>query len=218
MPNWCTNRTYVFGKKDVVLSFHNAILDASQQEDFRGFMHLFDPIPSELLNTKSTFMDLENPVHENWVNLVADGTWTQEYYDERAAEAIADAEVYKSNIAKYGFKDWYDWCIATWGSKWGDCDLDFSITSHSDDTATVELFYETAWSPITEGLERLSAKYKRMIFTTFYSEEGMGFQGYHKTANGEVLVDQSAEFIPRAEDYYYIMDSEDEKEIEGLIK
>lgn len=217
MPNWCSNKTYVFGKKDVVQPFYDAIEKASEKEDFRGFMHLFDPVPEELLNTTSTFMDLENPVHPNWVNLVADGTWTQEEYDQRAAEAIAKAEGYKSNIAKYGVKDWYDWCIQTWGSKWGDCDLDFSIETQIDDTATIELRYETAWSPITEGLERLSAKYKRMIFTTFYSEEGMGFQGYHKTANGEVLADQTAEYIPTADDYYYIMQNEDEQEIAGLI-
>ena len=212
MPNWCTNRTYVFGKKDRVLAFHNAIQEASEKEDFRGFMHLFDPVPKVLLETTASFINVENPVHENWVNLVANGSWTQEEYDERAAKAIAQAEEYKINIEKYGYANWYDWCIGTWGSKWGDCDLDFSITYHSDDTATVELFYETAWSPITEGLERISAKKKKLIFTTFYSEEGMGFQGYHKTANGEVLADQSADFIPRAEDYYYIRDLDDEQE------
>jgi len=32
--------------------------------------------------------------------------------------------VYKANIAKFGYKDWFDWNIAKWGTKWNSFDLD----------------------------------------------------------------------------------------------
>jgi hypothetical protein len=45
----------------------------------------------------------------------------------------------------------------------------------------------------------------------------MGFAGYHKVCNGNVIIDQSAELIFDADDYEYIIDGEDEQELDGMI-
>jgi len=215
MPNWCVNTTNVFGKIENAKAFEDAIADRGENDGF--IAHLY-PCPEELKNNPATFMDLENPVHPNWVNLVADGTWTQEEYDKRAAEAIASAEVSKKNLEKYGFKDWYDWCINNWGTKWGDCDLYIDDGyKYSDDTATLELRYDTAWGPALDALNHISTMFPKLIFYTFYREDGMGFMGYHKVRNGEVLMDDAGEIIFTADDYGFLIDGEDEQEIAGLI-
>jgi len=214
MPNWCYNTTNIYGLTDNVKAFEEAIKDRGDG----GFIRHLYPIPEVLANTPATFVDLENPVHPNWVNLVADGTWTQEYYDERAAEAIASAQVYKDNIENYGYKDWYDWAISNWGTKWGDCELVVNDVYLNDEyTSTLELEYETAWGPATDALNHISTMFPKLIFYTFYREEGMGFAGYHKVCNGKVMMDQSAEFIPNESDYDHILMMEDEKEVDGCI-
>jgi len=215
MPNWCMNTTNVYGLTDNVKAFEEAIKDRGDG----GFIRHLYPIPEVLANTPATFVDLENPVHPNWVNFVADGTWTQEEYDQRAAEAIASAQVYKDNIENYGYKDWYDWAISNWGTKWGDHELIVSEMYLNDEyTSTLGLEYETAWGPALDALNHISTMFPKLIFYTFYREEGMGFAGYYKVCNGEVMMDTSAEFIPNESDYDHILMMEDEREIERMVK
>lgn len=215
MPNWCSNTTYVFGKSEKVEEFDQAIRDRGDD----GFIPHLYPCPQELKDSPANFVSLEDPIPDNWKNLVADGTWTQEHYDQRVSETLADVESKKVLIEKYGFKDWYDWSIAHWGTKWGDCDtsIDEYYTNPNDGTRTMELRYETAWGPALEALDHISTMFPKLIFYTFYREEGMGFAGYHKICNGDVIIDESANFIPSAEDYEYLIEGEDEQEIQGLI-
>jgi hypothetical protein len=217
MPNWCSNTTYVFGKDDKVRLFEAAISERNNEE---GFIPTLYPCPQELKDSPATFVDMANPIPENWKNLVAEGTWTQDTYDERVAETLADMERKKALIEKYGFKDWYDWSLYHWGTKWGDCDLRIEESyrnSNSDDTRTLELKYDTAWGPALEALTHISTLFPKLIFYTFYSETGIGFQGYHKVCNGEVIIDQSADYIPTADDYEWIINGEDESEIDGMV-
>lgn len=220
MPNWCSNTTYVFGKTSNVKPFLDPIkekIESLDEDSYADFISIHYPCPQELRDSTANFVNINNPIPENWLNLVAEGTWTQEDYDSRVAETLADVERKKILIEKYGAKDWYDWCIAHWGTKWGACDLYLGFTDNSNDTTEIELRYETAWGPALEAIEYISEKFPKLIFSTFYREEGMGFQGYHKVAGGDVLNNESAEFIPSAEDYDYIMDGMDEQELDGLI-
>lgn len=219
MPNWCSNKTYVFGKTDNVKDFINPVLEYQEQSnDFRGFMHYYYPVPEELMGYSSFISDFENPIHPNWAVMLEKGEITQEWHDELCKDAIEKAALAKSNLEKHGYTGWYDWCISNWGSKWGDCDLDIDITHRHDDTSEIVLRYETAWCPILEGLTYLSEKFPRLIFSTFYVEEGMGFQGYHKVAGGDVMDDMSGEYIPSADDYHYIMDGMDEQQLTKIIE
>lgn len=74
------------------------------------------------------------------------------------------------NVEKYGYGNWYDFCVARWGTKWEvDCEVD-----RIDDN-TVSASFESAWAPpigVYEELEDLGFK-----VTAFYYEPGMGFVG-----------------------------------------
>ena len=86
------------------------------------------------------------------------------------------------NLKKYGYKDWYNWRINNWGTKWDACE-----GGMRDSEWEVEATFDTAWAPPTPWLEKVSAKYKRLKFTLEYSEEGMGFEGKAFAKAGDIV-------------------------------
>jgi hypothetical protein len=77
----------------------------------------------------------------------------------------------QANIEKYGYKDWYDWNIANWGTKW-----DVSADSiEREDANTVSLSFESAWAPPTGAYEKLMELGFKI--TAYYYEPGMCFVG-----------------------------------------
>ena len=87
--------------------------------------------------------------------------------DKRAAHEAQQA----ANIEKYGFKDWYDWNVANWGTKW-----DFALENvERQDANTVTAAFESAWGPPTGAYERLMEM--GFEIEAFYYEPGMAFVG-----------------------------------------
>lgn len=75
------------------------------------------------------------------------------------------------NLAKYGAKDWYDWNIANWGTKW-----DFALENlERKDSNTVTASFESAWAPPTDAYIKLCAL--GFEIEAFYYEPGMCFVG-----------------------------------------
>jgi hypothetical protein len=71
------------------------------------------------------------------------------------------------NLEKYGFKDWYDWCVSNWGTKWNS----YSNTVNDDCVS-----FETAWAPPLPVIIELAEKTGK-DWTLLYSEPGMDFCG-----------------------------------------
>ncbi len=110
-----------------------------------GLLMEFCPTPQELIDTVSGFMG----------------------EDKRAAHEAQQA----ANIAKYGYKDWYDWNVANWGTKW-----DFSLESvERTDPNTVQASFESAWAPPIDAYRKLCAL--GFEIEAFYYEPGMAFVG-----------------------------------------
>ena len=87
--------------------------------------------------------------------------------DKQAALESQEA----ANLAKYGYKNWYDYCVNEWGTKWDLCD----VTVDRTDDETVVLSFETAWSPPIEAYEKLMGL--GFAIEAFYYEPGMCFAG-----------------------------------------
>ena len=92
--------------------------------------------------------------------------------DKQAALEAQEA----ANLAKYGYKNWYDYCVNEWGTKWDLCDVQVNRV----DDETVTLSFETAWSPPIEAYEKLLGM--GFAVEAFYYEPGMCFAG--KWADG----------------------------------
>ena len=114
-----------------------------------GVLQALVPVPQDLLDTTAgSFGD-----------------------SEKQAELEAREQ---ANLAKYGFRNWYDWCVANWGTKWDLCEV--TVTRDSDNHVT--LGFDTAWSPPIEAY----AKLEELGFEieAFYYEPGMAFCGSYQ--------------------------------------
>lgn len=110
-----------------------------------------------------------------------DGELTTSYGDE-AKQKVVDAKK-AAMIAKYGFASWYDWNIANWGTKWDLCE----VTKTRIDANTIQLSFDTAWSPPVEAYETLTGL--EFGVKAFYHEPGMCFAGIYEDGIDECYQD-----------------------------
>ena len=100
--------------------------------------------------------------------------------DSPEQKALVAAE--ESNLAKYGHKNWYDWCVNNWGTKWNaggdnpDMMVDYDYDEDGD--TVIALFqFDTAWAPPLGVLEKLMDTHPELSIECRYHEPGVGFFG-----------------------------------------
>lgn len=87
------------------------------------------------------------------------------------------------NVAKYGYGNWYDFCIGEWGTKW-DTGEQGNADIHPDGKIMTAGF-DTAWAPPVnayEKLEQLGFKVDAMFY-----ESGMAFAGSYSEGHCEEI-------------------------------
>jgi hypothetical protein len=99
-----------------------------------------------------------------------------------------DKDLSEELFTKYGAKDWYDWRVNNWGTKWEVSDL-FLKEDNNIDGNLIALVYtfDTAWAPPEIGIQNISGMYKDVIFHLEFEEPGMAFEGYCRCLNGETI-------------------------------
>lgn len=132
----------------------------------------------------------------------------------------------KRNVEKYGYANWYDYCVAEWGTKW-DCGEQGASDIHPDGRM-LHTFFDTAWSPPIGAYEKLEQLGFRV--NALYYEGGMAFAGsYGEYGDSELnLEGMSADEIerdyPELDDCFGISESireyeaEEEEELTEWIK
>ena len=156
----------------------------------------FIPCPQDLIDTVSGFMG----------------------EDKREAH---EAQM-KRNIELYGYKDWYDWNVANWGTKW-DVGGDDGLTQRLDPN-TLEASFDSAWAPPVNAYERLCAL--GFEIKAYYNEPGMCFCGVWEGNENENFDDyyeysgETSETVRDAigaelDDYYNISETMAEYESEN---
>jgi hypothetical protein len=113
----------------------------------------------------------------------------QEQKDLEAQEAV--------NTAKFGYANWYDYCVAEWGTKWdvgGD-----GMTAVLED-GRLAMTFDSAWSPPLE----FYAKMCDLGFSVraYYYESGMCFAGIWEDG---------------CDDFYDLSDCRDAQEVEDTL-
>lgn len=142
MPNWCEN---------AVTIYHNnpSYIDKCEESAREGkLLRTLHPCPQVLFDT------------------VSGRVGRDEEYDQRLL--VARQQI---NIEFFGHKDWYDWCVANWGTKW---DIDPFHVSRLDRN-TLSIAFNSAWSPPIQFYEFLESE-EYEIKATYY-EPGVGFVG-----------------------------------------
>ena len=152
-----------------------AMIERAKAAMIRGeFLHEFIPVPKELTDTVSGFMG----------------------EDQRAAHEAQQA----ANLEKYGYANWYDFCVNEWGTKW---EIGADGNPAQDIPGGLMLGFESAWSPPVAAYEKLCAMGFRI--RAMYYEPGMAFAGVWEGNEDE------------ANDDYYEYSSMDSKEIADTL-
>ena len=103
------------------------------------------------------------PVPEDLRNIVAGSVPVAEEEAHKAKE--------QANRDKYGYTNWYDFCVNEWGTKWdvgGD-------NPAQDFPGGLMLGFDSAWAPPTTAYEKLTEQGFRI--RAMYYEPGMAFAG-----------------------------------------
>ena len=171
MPNWCQQYGEVRGPNKEIKRFIEA-MRIEQTEEWKAIpdwnrnewdMNQLFPIPTELHETVSGYVG-----------------------EEKAEEHSKQQE---SNLAKYGYKDWYDWANANWDTKWGACNVEFDEDSFFEEHNSIILHWESAWSPAVGLLKNISAQFPELVFGMHFTEEADFFAGFMVFHKGEMVAE-----------------------------
>jgi hypothetical protein len=152
------------------------------------------------------------------------GTMAGSYGDDEKQKALEDQT--KANVKKYGYGNWYDYCVGEWGTKW-DVGGDGQSDIHPDGKSLFTSF-DSAWSPPVDAYYKL----EQLGFTVdaMFYEGGMAFAGAYNNGNCEdfSLEGMSADDIerdyPELDEAFGISESireyeaENEEELTAWIK
>ena len=150
MPNWCNN-TLVIKHQDP------AMITRAMKAFVEGkFLNEFVPIPESLHIVSGRCGADDNP------------------------EQIALEAAQKSNIEQYGYKDWYDFSVNEWGTKWdvGDSDGINEVTENS-----LTVYFDSAWAPPLAAYDKIAEL--GFEIEALYDEPGMAFCGRWTNASGD---------------------------------
>lgn len=93
-----------------------------------------------------------------------------------------------NNVLTYGAMDWYVWSCKNWGTKWNAC------RTQIPDPEEAEVYFDTAWSPVTELIRKLSKQHPDYSFEYEYAEEQPGeFAGKFELKAGKIICGESYE-------------------------
>jgi hypothetical protein len=111
-----------------------------------GLLQEFIPVPKELTDTVSGFVGMDK-------------------------QAQHEAQQ-KANLEKYGYANWYDFCVNEWGTKW---EVGADGNPAQDIPGGLMLGFESAWSPPIAAYEKLLDM--GFEIEAMYYEPGMAFAG-----------------------------------------
>lgn len=214
MPNHCNNTTTIIGPESEITKLYEifTVQDETQMESV--LTRLF-PVPKELM-VPSTHIPGDNYNHV--MSFVERGMLSLEEANERIERDKELYDVYQKNIENFGYKDWYDWSIANYGTKWGDYNHrnEIEIVDYNGEKGIV-LIYDTAWGPFEENFWiRVSKSFPNCSFETSFYETGMNFLGVAYAKNGNSYFEQDQidfdyEKYDQDEDFIEMMDDLDER-------
>ena len=161
MPNRCSNSFSIKGPKAKIEKLYKiALID---EDDEGGLLQALVPMPQSLHITAGSF-----------------GVESQKQKDLEVQE--------KANLLAHGHKNWYDWRVTNWGTKWEVSTDGFigGLTTDTDGNSTIEGWFESAWAPPIEAFATYCEDNPDVILKLSYNEPGMCFVGEMHGIEGDV--------------------------------
>jgi len=150
---------------------------------------------------------------------------TAGYLGDGDAQKELEAQT-KRNVEKYGYGNWYDYCVGEWGTKW-DVGGDGQSDIHPDGKM-LHTSFDSAWSPPVNAYEKL----EQLGFTVdaMFYESGMAFAGTYSEGCCEdfslesMSADEIEQEYPELDEAFCISESireyeaENEEELTAWVK
>lgn len=204
MPNWCSNRLIVSGDAGLIKDF----LKRSEDKEGKFSLNGLVPMPESLHITSGSNVDNARDVinagngdwtgvdqkfeYPAWVtsagiksddSLKKKRTKMRNYMKGNLKEEdMKMAQTSFDNEQKYGSKDWYQWSIDNWGTKW-----DVDATIEQIDEEFIEIEFDSAWAPPVKWLAQVEPMFPELKFQLHYDEPGMGFKGVYSNGSDKCI-------------------------------
>lgn len=181
MPNWVRTRLTFNGDQNRVAEIKELVKTTGKNAQGK-YTNEFDfnkviPMPEELNIPSSSSGDLG--MRYLLLNAKHPILWTEDdrsfmesmkkVKEENPDRFNADIELgkkYLSNIANYGYKDWYEWSCNNWGTKWNASEVEWIADN------CVE--FETAWSFCFPIVKKLSEMFPDVEIVFCFADEDCG--------------------------------------------
>jgi len=150
MPNWCNNVVELAHEDPAMLERAKAALNRGE------FLSEFIPVPEDL-------------------SIVAGRVGADE--DQKQKDLVAQEEV---NLAKHGYRNWYDFCVNEWGTKW---DVGGDGMTCEIENGRISTSFDSAWAPPVAAYEKLVDL--GFSVRAYYFEGGMCFAGVWEDFNDD---------------------------------
>lgn len=136
-------------------------------------------MPKELEETRAPMEIISEKEYKIQEENIANGNSTEEQKKFGISRKLTQ-KLSNQYIKKFGSNNWYDWKRINWGTKW---DVTAELISETEN----ELVYtfQTAWSPPTEFIIKVSKLFPNLNFTMEYLGEGNEFAGLIECQNGD---------------------------------
>jgi len=150
MPNWCNNVLELGHDDPAMLERAKAALNRGE------FLNEFIPVPDDLRIVAGCVGDKDSP----------------EQKDLEAQEEV--------NVAKHGYRNWYDYCVNEWGTKW---DVGGDGMTCEIENGRISTSFDSAWAPPVAAYEKLVDL--GFSVRAYYYEGGMCFAGVWEDFNDD---------------------------------
>lgn len=128
------------------------------------------PVPEELIVEESSRGDMGLAILERreFAGMMYPEVKKQfdQMLSEEKKEYLKLGRRYSDNKKKYGYKSWYDWRIANWGTKWEAYNQEMPQPN--------EIWFDTAWSGVHRLVHKLSQMFPEAIFDYTFADEDTG--------------------------------------------
>jgi hypothetical protein len=183
MPNHCYNQLQIAGPG--IRQFLDAIKNGDAAIDFNRIV----PMPEILIGTcagdRTTYgrillgrampKEVADTLRCPWV--VEAGVHSEEELKSPLLKEFPDckatAELSLKAEAETGYRDWYEWANAQWGTKWNA--FAASVVKEQEHQAVIR--FSTAWSAPLPLIQTLSNQWPHFQFVLDYDEFQGGFSG-----------------------------------------
>jgi hypothetical protein len=200
MPNHCTNLLSCISGKTIGSIIKPYLTDDGKNIDFNKIL----PMPEGILKT------LESSTLEEITK--------QRTPEEEEARQKEKDLLEEQNQKDYGHKNWYDWCVAIWDTKWNA----YSCWTLEDDSLKLEdidaIGFQTAWSPPINVIRQLANLTGEALRMSYYDEGWMFGGEYFVNPDGSEEdncyndIDDCPEHLKEELDVQYFLDCREEED------